>query len=92
LVAKCLFWLVIASLLVVLFLFARRRFQQVVLICGISIVSGVVLRLFSLNSTDARELLDEAYFLIGIGIFYGLIWLVTRYLEQHPRSPTRREQ
>jgi hypothetical protein len=90
LVARCIFWLLVGALLFFLFVFARKRFRQVVLIGGLSLVSGVIIRLFSLRSSDQSELVSEAYFLIGIGILYGLVWLATRYLVNRPRSSTPR--
>jgi len=88
LVARCVFWLLVGALLVFLFVFARKRFQQVVLIGGLSIAAGAVIRLFTLRSTDQTELVSEAYFLIAIGVLYGFGWLATRYLINRPRSST----
>ncbi len=91
-VARCIFWLFVASLLVFLFVFSRRRFRQVMLVGILSIVSGVVLRLVSLRSNDASELVSEAYFLIAIGILYGLVWLGSRYLGDSARASARRQR
>jgi hypothetical protein len=81
-----LFWLLIGALLFFLFVFARKRFQQVVIVGGLSIASGVIIRLLSMRSSDQTELISEAYFLVGIGILYGIVWLGTRYLGDRPRS------
>jgi hypothetical protein len=64
-----------------MFTFNRRRFHQVVLIGALSIGSGFVIHLFSLRSADQPELVYEAYFLVAIGILYGLVWLGARYLS-----------
>jgi hypothetical protein len=74
-----------------LFVFARKRFQQVVLLGGLSIGAGVVIRLFSLRDIDKSEMVSEAYFLVGIGILYGLVWLGTRYFLDRPRSTRPRQ-
>ncbi|HLZ10480.1 MAG TPA: hypothetical protein VKT80_17980 [Chloroflexota bacterium] len=87
-VARCVFWLLVGALLVILFIFARKRFRQVVLIGGLSIAAGAVIRLITLRSSDQSELVSEAYFLIAIGVLYGLVWLATRYLGNRPRSST----
>lgn len=79
-VARCIFWLLVVVLLLFLFVFSRRRFNQVILVGALSIVAGVILRLTHLGGADETELVSEGYFLIGIGILYGLIWLGGRYL------------
>ncbi len=89
-VARCVFWLLVLCLLACLFLFSRKRFHQVILVGALSIVSGVVLRLFSLKTSDQGELVGEAYFLIAIGVVYGVVWLGSRYLDQRPRPNPRR--
>jgi len=73
-------WLVIGLGLLLLFSFSKKKFQQVILVAVLSLVSGVVIRLFSLQSTDKTDLRNEAFFLIGIGALYGIIWLGSRYL------------
>ena len=84
------FWLIVAALLYCLFIFSRKSFQKVMLVGALSIVSGVVLRLFSLRSSDADELVSEAYFLVAIGVLYGLVWLGARYLGEGERSRTHK--
>lgn len=79
-IERCLIWLILGFGLLALFSFKRKRFQQVLLIAALSIGSGVLLRVFSLGSDSAGELLREAYFLIAIGVVYGLVWLGARYL------------
>ena len=91
-VARCLFWLLIGALLFFLFVFARKRFQQVVIVGGLSIVTGVVIRLLSLRSADQSELLSEAYFLIGIGLLYVIVWLGTKYLSDRPPAKTPKKR
>jgi hypothetical protein len=85
LVAKCVFWLFVGCLLFMMFVFSRKRFHQVVLVIALSVVSGVIIRLLSLRNGDAAELVSEAYFLIAIGILYGVVWLGTRYLKVKPK-------
>ena len=80
-VARCLFWLLVGCLLIIMFSFSRKRFDQVILIGALSIASGVVLRLLSMHSAEQDELTHEAYFLVAIGILYGLVWLGARYLS-----------
>jgi len=80
------FWLVICALLVFLFVFARKRFQQVVLLFGLSTGLIVVLRLLSLRGNDVSELTSEAYFLFAIAVLYGIIWLGIRRRRGGARS------
>jgi uncharacterized MnhB-related membrane protein len=85
-IARFTIYLLFGAILFVLFIFARKRFQQVVLVGGLSILAGVVFRLFSLRDIDKTEMTSEAYFLVGIGVLYGLVWLGTRYFLDRPRS------
>jgi hypothetical protein len=87
LAARCAFWLLVSALLVLLFLFARKRFNQVVLLFGLSTAIIVLFRLLRLRDSDLPELISEAYFLAGIGAVYGLLWLVTRRLRSRRGSP-----
>jgi hypothetical protein len=87
--ARCLFWLFVSATLVLMFMFARKRFHQVVLLFGISTGLIVVLRLLSLRRSDVSELLSEAYFLLAIAVFYGLVWLGMRYLGGGSRSRSK---
>jgi hypothetical protein len=75
-----------------LFIVSRKNFHKLMLIGALSIASGVVLRLFSLRSTDATELVSEAYFLVAIGVVYGLVWLGARYLGEGERSRTHKNR
>jgi uncharacterized membrane protein YedE/YeeE len=79
-IERLVFWLIVIFGMLVLFNFSRKRFQQVILVGILSVVGGVVIRLFSLQSSDETDLRNEAYFLIGIGALYGVIWLASRYL------------
>jgi hypothetical protein len=72
------FYLLLGLLLIVLFIFSRRRFEQTVLVIGLSIVIILVTRLFSLQTTDLSVLLPEFLFLLAIGAVYGVVWLGTR--------------
>lgn len=84
--ARCLFWLVVSALLVFMFVFARKRFRQVVLLFGVSTGLMVFLRLLSLRGNDVSELISESYFLFAIAVLYGIVWLGSRYLGDRPRS------
>lgn len=86
-IERCLVWLILGFGLLALFSFKRKRFQQVLLVAALSIGSGVLLRLFSLSSDSAGELMREAYFLIAIGAVYGVIWLGARYLGSGRSDP-----
>jgi len=87
LVARCMFWLFVSAALVFMFFFARKRFQQVVLLLGLSTGLIVFFRLLSLRGSDVSELISEAYFLFAIGVLYGAVWLGSRYLNAgKPRS------
>jgi hypothetical protein len=89
LVARFLFWLAVSSFLFGLFVFSRRRFKQVMWVGALSIISSVVLRVFSWQAGDTSQLLDESYFLIGIGVIYGVVWLVARNVEGKRSSKPR---
>jgi hypothetical protein len=86
LVARCLFWLFVSSVLVFMFVFARRRFHQVVLLLGLSTGLIVFFRLLSLRGSDLGELLSEAYFLLAIAVLYAVVWLGMRYLRGGSRT------
>lgn len=91
--ARCLFWLFVSAALVVLFLFRRKRFHQIVLLLGLSTGLTVLFRLLSLRGTDVPELISEGYFLLAIGALYGIVWLGTRYLSDRPsHSPGKRHR
>jgi len=95
LVARLFLWLFISAILLVLFIFSRHRFRQVMWVAGLSTVAGVILRLFSLGGSDIHELIDEAYFIAAIGVFYGIVWLGVHYLrgdEHVVKPPPRRRQ
>ncbi len=85
-VARCVFWLFVSSMLVFMFFFARKRFQQVVLLLGLSTGLIVFFRLLSLRGNDVAELMSEAYFLLAIAVLYAIVWLGTRYLRSGSRS------
>lgn len=78
-VARLVFWLLIVVLLLFLFVFSRKRFNQVILVGALSTAAEVVIRLTHLGGFDKSELLSEGYFLIGIGVLYGLVWLGGKY-------------
>lgn len=86
-IARCIFWLLVVILLLFLFVFSRKRFNQVILVGGLSIAAGVVLRLMRLQGMDESELANEAYFLIGIGVLYGLVWLGGKYFSRDEDAP-----
>jgi len=79
---RVLSWVLISGVLVFLFIFARRRFRQVLLIGAISIVLGDIFRLFSLGSGDAQDLIREAYFVGALAALYGVVWLGMRYRDR----------
>ncbi len=85
-VARCVFWLFVSSMLIFMFVFARRRFHQVVLLLGLSTGLIVFFRLLSLRGSDVSELISEAYFLLAIAVLYGLVWLGMRYIRSGSRS------
>jgi hypothetical protein len=88
--SKCFFWLIVIFILAFLFVFRRHRFHQVLWVGGLSIAAGVVLRLFNLGAAGETELITEAYFLIGIGLVYGIVWLGTRYLTESQKTGPRK--
>lgn len=88
-VERLLFWLIIGFGMLLLFNFSRKRFQQLIVVAVLSVVSGVVIRLFSLQSSDEKDLRNEAFFLLAIGAVYGVIWLGARYLGNGNRKPSK---
>lgn len=88
---KCFFYLLVVAFLFVLFVFARKRFEQVVLILGLSIVIGFLVRLFSFRPSDQSELIAEAFFLLAIGAVYGLVWLGSRHFRVGARGGPRKK-
>lgn len=88
-IERLVFWLIVLFGLLVLFNFSRKRFQQVILVGVLSVIGGVVIRLFSLQSSDEVDLRNEAYFLIAIGAVYGLVWLANRYFGKSSSSEPR---
>lgn len=90
-IARLIFWLFITVALVILFLASRHRFRQVMWVGGLSIVSGVLLRLVSLRGSDIGELVSEGYFLVGIGAIYGIVWLGVRYLRDDESAAVNRK-
>lgn len=91
-VARCVFWLFVSSMLVFMFFFARKRFHQVVLLFGLSTGLIVFLRLLKLSGNDVTELTYEAYFLLAIAGLYALVWLGTRYLRGGSRSSAEKRE
>ncbi len=90
-VIERLFWyLLIIMFLLTLFFFSRKRFRQVILIGALSVVGGFVIRLFRPREGDSPLILNEIYFLLAIGLLYGLVWLGTRYLDSRSRTGTHR--
>lgn len=88
-IERLVFWLIVVFGMLALFKFSRQRFQQVILVGVLSIIGGVVIRLFSLQATDEADLRNEAFFLIGIGAVYGVIWLANRYFGKSSSSQPR---
>lgn len=82
-------WLLFGGVLIVLFVFARRRFRQVVLLVVLSVVLGDVWRLFTLSGGDRRDLLAEGYVVLGLAALYGVVWLITRHASRKRPDTSR---
>lgn len=85
------FYLLFGLLLIVLFVFSRKRFEKVVLVFGLSIVIILVTRLFTLRAADLSVLLPEFLFLLAIGAVYGAVWLGTRRHLKDARGGARKK-
>lgn len=89
-IERLIFWLIVIFGLLALVKFSRKKFQQVILVGMLSVIGGVVIRLFSLQASDEADLRNEAFFLIGIGAVYGVIWLASRYLGKSSEHRVKR--
>lgn len=91
---KCLVWLVILGALFLVWLSSRKKFNQILLVIGLSFAFGVLIRLIRLR-TDTQALWTIGYFLGGLALLYGVTWIGARWLasddDSRPR-PRRRQR